>query len=219
MNGAIDDALSLFPNPDEWSYLFPKFQIYSSAYRGYEPNGGWTSQAALTLDAVDLLDYALRTSSGQAGAKAFVGGWSMGAAVAAQLASAHPDKVAGLLLAAPWASFRTEVMMFVGSAVGPWGSLLWPWLWVADSWDTAVAVAALPADMPIVVISPRLDGIISPEQHQHVFESSHATNKWWLPCPGASHTEAVYSVLQPQSNLESLESWAKSSCKRTSTAC
>merc|ERR1712232_1182317 len=167
------------------------FQVYASAYRGYTPNSGWTTESVLVPDSQDLLDYAIKDAAEKCSRsgrslptkKVFVFGWSMGAAVALQLALARSESIAGLVLMCPWTSLREETLTFLA----PTTYALLPWIWLADSWESKYTISSLPLDIPVAVMSALEDEVIAPSQHRAVFEASQAQQKWWLPVVGAYH--------------------------------
>jgi pimeloyl-ACP methyl ester carboxylesterase len=206
MSGAAEDAIWLLGNlyHREPSY---QYQLFTTAYRGYAPNGGFVSQGALTKDAEDFLDHALNSSHGSLDGRVILGGWSMGCGVALQLAAARPDKIAGLILFSPWSSLRTESLHIWG----PITALVYPWIWLSEPWDSLAAVSSLPPDMPVAVMSAGSDFVIANWQHRKVHDASVASRKWWLPTPGAQHPDLNLEVTQ---HLDELMQWMKAAWDR-----
>lgn len=196
MSGAALDASWLF------GALFNgmnshQFQVFTSAYRGYSPNSGWVSQAALTKDAEDLLDHALNTTHGSLDGRVILGGWSMGAGVASQLAAARPENIAGVALFSPWSTLRQESL----NIAAPLSYLLYPYIWLSEVWDSMAAIASLPADIPVAILSAGADQVIPSWEHRKVFDASRALQKWWLQTPGVPHQALEVEVLQHQGDL------------------
>jgi len=184
MSGAARDSqilLSMIRKANKsWN-----FKVHTFAQRGYSPNQGWTSQGAVIADSSDLLDSVLNSTveTGGRRGRVIIGGWSMGAGVALQLAAARPEHVAGVVVFCPWKSLKFETLRIFAPVT--W--MLWPWIWLVEPWDSRAAIASLPAEIPVAVVSAEKDQVISPDQHRTIFEASNAKQKWWLPARGASH--------------------------------
>jgi len=207
MSGAANDAELLLYQLIRLNRRL-RFQVFTFAYRGYAPNAGWTSQAGTRSDAKDLLEYALSsTSLCGVRSRALIAGWSMGAAVANQLAAAQPHLVAGLLVVAPWQSLRRETL----TIALPFSYALLPFLWMVDAWDSEKAIASLPRDIPVSVVSPGDDHLISPAQHRAIFDASAAERKWWLRVPGAAHNMLKYMVSYAS---DGIDQWAAEAIAR-----
>lgn len=206
MSGAAQDAIWLFGtmSAEVPSY---RFQLFSTAYRGFKPNSGFVTQAGLTKDAQDFLEHALNSTHGSLDGRIILGGWSMGAGVAIQLAAAMPEHIAGLVVFSPWSSLREETL----NIWGPISHLLYPWIWLTEVWDSVAAVSSLPADIPVAVVSAGSDMVIKPWEHRKVYEASHALQKWWLQTPGANHPDLPQEIITQK---EELERWTAASWKR-----
>jgi len=183
LSGETFQIVSLLSEISAYNASFT-FQASHSVYRGYPPNHGWTSQGALTDDAMDLLDAVLQNLSTHYGRRVLVVGTSMGAGVAVQLAAHRPENVMGLLVSSPWSSLRTQTL-FIKLPVS---LLLWPWLWLSDRFDSDAAVASLPADIPFAVLSSTADHLIPPWEHRKLFDASASSRKWFLAVD-AAHAE------------------------------
>lgn len=147
----------------------PPIEIFSFSYRGYPPNNGssWRGQSKIVADAEALLDSVLKTDVGggkqgaEADGRVIVGGWSLGAAVALQLAARRPESVAGLVVVSPFDSMWSMALYV-------FGYYLSPWIWVSDHWDSLGAAQSLPEDIPVAVLSAGMDMEIPPFMHRHV---------------------------------------------------
>lgn len=179
-----------------------RFRVYISAYRGYPPNQGWTSERALRADGADLLDFVLNASGTK---QALLLGASMGAGAASQLAAYRPEKIAGLLVTAPWSTLWYETIV----VRVPISYVLIPHVWwVSELFDSVKAVGSLPPSMPVLVISPRADELIQPREHRWVFDASVADKKWWCPVPGASHVDVSK---QANGSAQQIVDWVQAS--------
>lgn len=210
MSGAMQDALWLFSSMcasqavGEPAY---DFQLFSTVYRGYKPNSGWVSQDGLTQDAQDFLDHALNSTHGSTNGRIILGGWSMGAGVALQLAAARPEHIAGVVVFSPWSSLRTETLNIWGSI----SHLLYPWIWLTSPWDSLAAISSLPGDIPVAVVSAGGDMVIHSWQHREVYDAAAASHKWWLQTLGANHPDLPLEIGQ---QVQGLTEWTKASWDR-----
>lgn len=206
MSGAALDASWLFGAMynNEKTH---QFRTFHTAYRGYTPNSGWVTQAGLTNDAIDLLEHALKSSHGSPDGRVILGGWSMGAGVASQLAAARPDRIAGLVLFSPWSTLRQESLNIAAGL----GHLLYPWIWLSEVWDSVAAIASLPPDIPVAIMSAEGDHVIPSWEHRMVFDASKAIKKWWLSTPGAQHQDLQAEVNE---HKDKLLDWMKASWER-----
>ena len=108
-----------------------------------ERGEGRITMASLAADAVALLD-ALELE------RAHVLGWSLGSAVAQELALAHPDRVAGLVLYGTWGRMDGFQRVFLGALRHPW-----------DTGDLEAALSALGlAFSPELVNSPEFESML-----------------------------------------------------------
>jgi len=206
MSGAAEDALWLLGNMFNQQNSF-QFQLFTTAYRGYAPNSGFVSQPALTKDAEDFLDHVLNVTNGSHNGKVILGGWSMGSGVAMQLAAARPERIAGLIVFSPWSSLKEES---INIAV-PLSYLLYPWIWLSWTWDSVAAMASLPAEIPVAVVSAGNDKVIPNWEHRKVFASSNAKRKWLLETPSAGHADLALEVT---SHIDDLKEWTQAAWDR-----
>jgi len=135
------------------------------------------------------------------------------------VASQRPELVAGVLLLSPWSTLAEETGAFVG---GLGSVLLWPVSWAMglDPWDSLAAVASLPADVPVAILSPQDDTMIPHSQHRAVFEASNAHRRVLIPVPDAGHRSwgAMATALKTPGMEDPSGStawqWAKDVCER-----
>lgn len=207
MSGAAVDAMWLLGNMYNRGSNTFQFQLFTTAYRGYSPNHGWVSEAALTSDASDFLDHALNSTHGSLDGRVILCGWSMGAGVASQLAAARPESIAGVILFSPWSTLREETL----NVAGPLSHLLYPWLWLSQVWNSVGAIASLPKDIPVAIVSAGHDMVIHNWEHRKVFDASKATRKWWLPVPGANHPDLNTEVNR---HIDELKNWTQAAWDR-----
>lgn len=207
MAGAAQDAIFLLGEMyNKVSSTF-QFQLYTTAYRGYEPNSGYVTQRGLTKDASDFLDHALNSTYGSVDGRVILGGWSMGAGVALQLAAARPENIAGVIVFSPWSTMHTEVL----NIAAPLSYLLYPYIWMSYVWDSLAAISSLPEDIPVAVVSASADKVIHSWEHELVFNASKASRKWWLPVPGAQHN---FLLAEVRYHKRELGKWMQSAWDR-----
>ena len=144
-------------------------------YRGYGGNPGSPTEAGLKEDARAALKYVL--SRGDVDAKRVVYfGESLGSAVAAELAVAHPP--AALILRSPLTSL-TDVGRFHYRYL-PVGWLL------RDRFDTLGRIAR--SRVPLLVIAGDQDRIVPMSQSRSVYDAANEP-KALLIVPGADHND------------------------------
>lgn len=134
---------------------FPGHTSYLVAYRGYGASEGRPSQAALTRDAVAVLDHA---AVRHPAASVDVIGRSLGSGVAVQVAVRRP--VDRLVLVTPF-----------DSAVGVAGDHL-PWFparrLLADPWDSAAVAPGLGSR--VLVVRAGRDAVVLPRRTDRLLE-------------------------------------------------
>lgn len=144
-------------------------------YRGYGGNPGAPTEDGLRIDARAARSYLLARADVDP-ARVVYFGESLGAAVAAELASAYPP--AALILRSPFTS-----MTAVGQHHYTWLPVRWI---LRDRFATIDRVAGIRA--ALLVIAGDRDRIVPISQSRQVFEAAHAP-KSLLVIPGADHND------------------------------
>ena len=132
-----------------------EIDIATFFYRGYGPSGGVPSEAALVADAVLIHD---RLVERLQPARVVVAGFSLGSAVAAQLARSRP--LAGLVLVTAFDS--VEAMAAARYPFVPVRLLL------RHPFRTDAALAGLP--VPVAVIGAEADHVVPPEHTRRLVD-------------------------------------------------
>jgi pimeloyl-ACP methyl ester carboxylesterase len=119
----LEPLLMLPATVQPWGFWEPLAQAFAQRYRviGYgqlgigksEPGVGPISIASLAEDAIGLLD-ALEIG------RAHVLGWSIGSAIAQEMAIHHADRVGGLVLWGTWAATDTDQQAAFTAMRYPW---------------------------------------------------------------------------------------------------
>jgi len=133
--------------------------VFAFDYRGYGKSGGTPSEAGLYADA-EAAWLLLRTQHELASNRIIIAGRSLGAAVAAKLAS--EVKPAGLALEAPFTSIPD-----MSSAAYPWLPLRW---FVHSRFNTEASVRSVQA--PLLLISAKSDELIPFRMGDRVFAAA-----------------------------------------------
>ncbi|MFJ6675779.1 alpha/beta hydrolase [Actinosynnema sp. NPDC091369] len=144
-------------------------------YRGYGGNPGDPTEAGLALDVRAAREFLV----GEAGVppeRLLYFGESLGAAVAAELAVAHPP--AGLVLRSPFTDLAA-----VGARHYPFLPVRWLLL---DEFATERHVARV--DAPVTVVYGSADSIVPPEQSRAVAAAAGAST---VEVAGADHNDRV----------------------------
>ena len=144
-------------------------------YRGYGGNDGSPSEAGLAADAVAARSF-LTGRRDVDPSRIVYFGESLGAAVAAELAVAHPP--AALILRSPFTSLAD-----VGRHHYPFLPVGWL---LRDRFAVVDAVARV--RVPTLVIAGARDGIVPVEQSRRVFDAA-AGSKSLVVVPGADHND------------------------------
>ena len=145
-------------------------------YPGYGASGGSPSEASLVEAAVGGFDELDRRFPGR---PRVVCGWSLGAAVAVQLAARRADQVEGLMLLSPWANLpELASEHFPGWLV----SLL-----LRERYDSIGRAAELRG--PTLVIHGREDRIIPAEHGRRLAEA--LPDARYLEVPNAGHNDLL----------------------------
>ena len=145
-------------------------------YPGYGRSEGKPSEASLVASGLAGIDW-LREQ--HAARPLILCGWSLGAAVAAQLAAARPRDVSGLVLMSAWSSLES-----VGAEHYP------RWLVrlsMSDTYDSLSAVAGI--ELPALVVPGERDGII-PAAHGKELAAALAGSRW-VEVRGAGHNDLL----------------------------
>lgn len=145
-------------------------------YPGYGESGGSPSEAALIEAAEGGLEELGRRFPGRPLA---VCGWSLGAAVAAQLAARRPDRLDRLVLLSPW----TTLPELAGALFPGWMVRLL----LRERYDTLAAAPEL--ELPALVIHGGADRIIPVEHGRRVAAALPAAR--WIEVPGAGHNDLL----------------------------
>ena len=149
-------------------------------YRGYGGNSGSPSESGLAADARAARAY-LDGRRDVDPSRIVYFGESLGAAVAAELAVAHPP--AALILRSPFASLAD-----VGQCHYPFLPVRWL---LGDRYSVIDAVSRV--RVPTLVIAGAHDGIVPLEQSRRVFDAA-AGSKDLVVVPGADHNdEALFT--------------------------
>lgn len=161
-----------------WSRLFGglhesgPWEVLVLEYPGYGPRPGTPSEQSLrdaALQAMDLLQ-------AQRPGPVLLLGESLGSGVAAHVAAARPETVAGLLLVTPFAS--------LGAVAQHHMPFLPVSLLLRDRFDTLALLAGF--DGPMVIVTGGDDSIV-PEQLALPLQAAHRGKLLHWSQPGASH--------------------------------
>ena len=157
-------------------------------YRGYGPNGGEATEQGTYLDAEGALAY-LHNRPEIDPARIVFYGFSMGAAVAVELALREPS--AGLVLRAPWTSMRDLSVeryprLRLPLALAPWLPL--------TRYDSAAKIPRI--RVPSLVMHGDADETVPYWMGRRIYELA-PEPKTFVPFPGAGHQEVPLEVLTP----------------------
>jgi len=145
-------------------------------YPGYGGSGGSPSEASLVEAALGGLDELGRRFPGR---PRVICGWSLGAAVAMQLAARRPAETAGLILLSPW----TDLPSLAGEHFPGWlVSML-----LRERYDSLALAPEL--RRPVLVVHGREDGIIPVDHGRRLADALPAAS--YLEVPDAGHNDLL----------------------------
>jgi len=149
----------------------------ASDYPGYGRSSGEPSEAGLMATGEAAL---ARLAVDAPGRPLVVAGWSLGAAVAVELAARHPRQVAGVVLLSPWSRLAdVAAVHFPGPLVRPA---------LGHRYDSLAAARRV--EVPALVVHGADDRIIPVEQGRRVAEAL-AGEVRWVPVAGAGHNDLL----------------------------
>jgi hypothetical protein len=149
--------------------------VFIFDYRGYGRSAGTPSEEGLYADATAAYDYLVRTR-GVPPARLVLFGRSLGAAVAADVASRNP--AAGLILESPFPSVEAIARAFYFGL---------PAHWLVDArYDLLERLKKI--SVPILVVHGDRDSIIPVEMGKQVYEAARPPKALYI-VPGADHND------------------------------
>ena len=154
-------------------------RVILAEYPAYGPRTGELGEASLVADAGATIALAHR----QHGGPLLVLGESLGAAVAAGAAAAHPEQVSGLLLITPW-----DRLAHVASHHYPWLPVRWM---LRDDYDSVARLASF--RKPAVIVVAERDTIV-PARFGIALHGALKGPRHLLTIPGSEHNDWVGRV-------------------------
>jgi pimeloyl-ACP methyl ester carboxylesterase len=145
-------------------------------YPGYGRSDGTASEESLLAAAEAALAWA---ESEHPGGPVVACGWSLGAAVAVQLAARHPDEVAGLALLAPWTELAELAAIHFPA---PFVRTV-----LRGQYDSLAAAARIAT--PVLVVHGGRDTIIPVEHGERVARA--LGNARWVRVERAGHNDLL----------------------------
>jgi len=153
------------------------FHCLAVDYPGYGRSSGSPSERSNLAAAEAAFEYVGEEFPNRPHA---VSGWSLGAAVAIQLAASHPDGVAGLAALSSWTSLAdTARLHFPGFLVN---------VLLSERYDSLAAVDRIQA--PTLLIHGTSDNII-PVGHGEQLAAAFGDRARWVPVVGAGHNDLL----------------------------
>jgi pimeloyl-ACP methyl ester carboxylesterase len=154
-----------------------KAHVFAVDYPGYGRSTGSPNETSV-VRAADVALASLRSRFPKN--PVIVWGWSLGAGVAAQVASRNTDKIGGLILISPWTTLPATAKLHYPAFLVA--------LFMRDEYDTLAAAPRIKA--PALVIHGELDDLIPASQGKEVADAFHNL-KLWFPVKGAGHNDVL----------------------------
>lgn len=164
----------------------PSLDVYVLEYPGYGSRRGKPSEETFVRAAQEALAALPKNE------KPLVIGYSLGTAVASQIAKAAPDKIAGLFLVAPFDSL--ESLAKLRFPFFPVGLLL------ADTFDSSDALSGYAGRCAIFVAGE--DRTTPPESARRLYAAQNGPKRIW-EFPGAGHGD-LPDLVPPRTWAEAL---------------
>jgi pimeloyl-ACP methyl ester carboxylesterase len=162
--------------------LFAEFErigadVLAVDYPGYGRSSGEPSETANLAAAEAALTWAMREHPDQ---RRIACGWSLGAAVAIQLAARHPESVDRLILLSPWSTLRALAGEHYPAFMV--GALL------RERYDSLAAAASIRC--PTLLVHGEADSII-PMRHGEALARVLGERSRFVDKPGAGHNDLL----------------------------
>ncbi|APR39433.1 alpha/beta hydrolase [Paraburkholderia sp. SOS3] len=132
-------------------------RVILAEYPGYGPRDGDPGERRLAADA----EQTIALAHDLYGAPLLIVGESLGAAVAASVASRERERIAGLLLVTPW-----DCLEHVAAYHYPWLPVKWL---LRDRYDSARQLGSF--DRPVVVVTAQRDSIVPVRFGEALYEA------------------------------------------------
>lgn len=146
-------------------------------YPGYGRSGGRAGQAALIAAGVAARDaVALR----EPGSPIVLVGWSLGGAVAVQVAASAPERLRGLVVMETWDALPGLATRHFPRWLVSWG--------LAEHWDSASVAGGL--SLPVLMIHGTADDLV-PIEHGRALRSRFGRRAGWVEVDGAGHNDLL----------------------------
>ncbi|KAF9442943.1 alpha/beta-hydrolase [Macrolepiota fuliginosa MF-IS2] len=134
-------------------YYWFRLNVLTVSYRGYGESGGIPSEKGLQRDAQAALEYLLHDPL-LSQLPIIIYGLSLGGAVAIDVTSRNPDKIAALILENTFTSIPDIVRGW--PIIGPFSFAC------TQRWNSASKLAKIPPNLPILFCSGRRDTVVPP---------------------------------------------------------
>jgi len=158
--------------------------ILAADYPGYGRSPGRPREKAILAIGDAALEWARRSHPER---PAVLAGWSLGAAVALDVASRNPDEVAGVVAMSAWTKLEDVAAVHFPRPLVRWA--------LPERYDSLEAARRLAGRrLPALLVHGERDAIVPAELGRRLAESleeGEAAEVRWVPVPGAGHNDLL----------------------------
>lgn len=168
-------------------YLDFGYNVVIYSYRGYGKSSGLPLEIGLKLDAKRIMQHITSDDEQLRASSLVLYGRSLGGAVSIYIAAQFSAAVLGLILENTFLSIPKTVPHI-------FPILRYVTAFVHQKWESELLVPAIPAEIPVLLLSARNDEIVPPAHMDSIFQLLQSSDKEMVKYERSAHND---TVLQP----------------------